>query len=364
MTVKRLGILTGGGDCAGLNPVIRAVTKCAINRYGIGMVGIRDGFEGLMGDPRTISLTGNMVKGLLYRGGTILGSSNKGDPFAYKRVVDDKLVTTDRSDEVLQNINNLELDALLVVGGDGTNIIGLKLFDRGVPVIGIPKTIDNDLEATDITFGFDTAVNIVTEAIDRLQSTAESHHRVMVVETMGRHAGWIALEAGLAGGADVILIPEIPFTMESVAEAIRSREKMGRRFTIISIAEGAKPFGGEQVVKKVVKDSFETIRLGGISQLVCEWLEMEKVAECRATVLGHVQRGGTPTAFDRNLCTRMGTAAVHAAVNGDFGKMVVLRGGKISTVPIKDAVKQIRTVDPEGEWVRAAKDTGVSFGDK
>jgi len=364
MTLKRIGILTGGGDCAGLNAVIRAVTKCAHSRYGATVIGIRDGFEGLLGDGQTLSLTGTIVKGLLYRGGTILGSSNKGDPFEYKEVIDEKVVVTDRSDEAMQNIRNLELDALIVVGGDGTNAIGYKFFQKGVPVIGIPKTIDNDLGCTDVTFGFDTAVNVVTEAIDRLQTTAESHHRVMVVETMGRNAGWIALQSGLAGGGDIILIPEIPFRLEYVIAAIKRREKMKRRFTIICVAEGAKPEGGDVVIKRIVKDSSETVRLGGISAQICQWLEDEEVGECRATVLGHIQRGGIPTAFDRNLCTRMGTEAAHAAARGDFGKMVVIKSGKITTVPIAEAIEDIRRVDPNGEWVRSAKDTGVSFGDE
>lgn len=362
MSLKRIGVLTGGGDCAGLNAVIRAITRCAVSRYGINVIGIRDGFEGLLGEPRTVSLTTNMVKGLLFRGGTILGSSNKGDPFAYKSVDHGKVMSTDRSDEVLSNIHDLELDCLFVIGGDGTNAIAYKIFQRGVPVIGIPKTIDNDLGATDVTFGFDTAVNVVVDAIDRLQTTAESHHRVMIIETMGRNAGWIALEAGLAGGADVILIPEIPFEVEKIYDTILHRRKAGRNFTIICVAEGAKPKGGDVVVKKMVADSAEPVRLGGIGERLAGWLEKYDVGECRATVLGHIQRGGTPTAFDRNLCTRLGAGAVHAAVHGDFGKMVVLRNSRIEVVPIQEAIAQIRLVDPESDWVRTAIDTGVTFG--
>ncbi len=364
MSIKRIGVLTGGGDCSGLNAVLRAITKCAISRYGWTVVGIRDGFEGLLGEPRTTSLTGNMVKGLMCRGGTILGSSNKGDPFAYKTVDDNgKVTTVDRSDEALENIRNLELDVLLVIGGDGTNAIGYKFFQRGVPVIGIPKTIDNDLGATDVTFGFDTAVNVVMEAIDRLQTTAESHHRVMIVETMGRNAGWIALQAGLAGGADIILIPEMNWTVQSVAKAIHRRKKIGRNFTIICVAEGASPQNGEQVVKRLIKDSAETVRLGGISHRLCEWLEPLGVGECRSTEMGHVQRGGTPTAFDRNLCTRLGAYAVHVAERGEFGKMVILHHNEVTTEDIFEAIKKIRLVDPDGNWVQTARDTGVSFGD-
>lgn len=363
MTLKRIGVLTGGGDCAGLNAVIRAITRCAVSQYGINVIGVRDGFEGLLGEPRTVSLTTNMVKGLLFRGGTILGSSNKGDPFNYKTVENGKVNCSDRSDEVLANIHDLELDCLFVIGGDGTNAIAYKLYQRGIPVVGIPKTIDNDLGATDITFGFDTAVNVVVEAIDRLQTTAESHHRVMIIETMGRNAGWIALQAGLAGGADIILIPEIPFEVDKIHETILQRRKAGRNFTIICVAEGAKPKGGDVTVKKIIQDSAEPVRLGGISDRLVNWLEKYDVGECRATVLGHVQRGGTPTAFDRNLCTRLGSAAVHAAVKGEYGKMVVLRNSRIEAVPILEAIAQIRLVDPQGDWVRAAHDTGVSFGD-
>jgi 6-phosphofructokinase 1 len=255
MSLKRMGVLTGGGDCAGLNAVSRAIVRCGVSQYGATVVGVHDGFEGLLGQPRTVSLTSNMVKGLLFRGGTILGSSNKGDPFAHKSVENGKVTVQDRSDEVIGALRDLELDALFVIGGDGTNAIAHKFFQRGVPIIGIPKTIDNDLGATDITFGFDTAVNVVTEAIDRLQTTAESHHRVMIVETMGRNAGWIALQAGLAGGADIILIPEIPFEIDKVVAAIRRRQKMGRNSTIICVAEGAKPQRGVRATRRHLREA-------------------------------------------------------------------------------------------------------------
>ncbi len=364
MSIQTLGILTGGGDCAGLNAVIRAAAKCAITRYGLSVKGILDGFEGLLDEPRFMPLDTGNVKGLLYRGGTILGSSNKADPFAFKRVVNGRVEVQDRGDEMLRNVRRLGVDALLIVGGDGTHKIGLRLLERGVPVVGIPKTIDNDLGATDVTFGFDTAVNIVTEAIDRLQTTAESHHRVMIIETMGRNAGWIALQAGIAGGADIILLPEIPFRLERVAEACRRRVGMGRRFTIICVAEGAAPIGGTQTIKQIVQDSADCVRLGGIAEQICGWLETQGVGECRATVLGHVQRGGAPSAFDRVLCTRLGVEAVHAAVRGDFGRLIVLRNGEIATASIAEAVQQLRRVDPQCEMVRSARDTGVSFGDE
>ncbi len=363
MPLKRIGVLTGGGDCSGLNAAIRAVTRCAVYQYGATVVGIRDGFEGLLGTPRTLSLTQSMVRGLLARGGTILGSTNKGDPFAYKSVEGDRVITTDRSDEVIENFRNLELDVLIVIGGDGTNAIGWKLHKRGVPVIGLPKTIDNDLDATDVTFGFDTAVNVVVEAIDRLQTTAESHHRIMVVETMGRNVGWIAVEAGLAGGAHIILIPEIPFEIEKIVEAIRKRRAKGRNFTIICVAEGAKLKGGNAVVDKIVRDSAETIRLGGISKTLVDWLEDYNLGECRATDLGHIQRGGTPSAFDRNLATRLGVYAVHCAARGESGVLVVHKNTEASTISLGDALKKIRRVDPDGKWVKTARDIGVSFGD-
>ncbi len=364
MSIKRIGVLTGGGDCSGLNAAIRAITKCAVLQYGATVIGIRDGFEGLLGHPRIISLTQSMVQGLLARGGTILGSTNKGDPFAYKSIEGDRICIADRSDEVIKNFRNLELDVLIVIGGDGTNAIGWKLQQRGLPVIGLPKTIDNDLDATDVTFGFDTAVNVVTEAIDRLQTTAESHHRVMVVETMGRNVGWIAIQAGLAGGAHIILIPEIPFQVEKVAEAIRKRQIKGRNFTIICVAEGAKPSGGDAIVGQIVADSAETVRYGGISRELMNWLEPYKLGECRATDLGHVQRGGAPTAFDRSLATRLGVYAVHCAARGESGVLVVLKNAKAATIPLVDALEKIRRVDPNGKWVSTARDIGISFGDE
>ncbi|HDH96440.1 MAG TPA: ATP-dependent 6-phosphofructokinase, partial [Proteobacteria bacterium] len=358
-----IGILTGGGDCPGINAVIRAVVKTAILKYDMKCIGIIDGYEGLIEGPRYVKLDYGSVTGLLFRGGTILGSSNRANPFAYKKEVDGRIVERDMSGVVLDNIRRLRLDALVVIGGDGTLTISHKLYQMGVPIVGVPKTIDNDLMATDVTFGFDTAVNTATEAIDRIQTTAESHHRVMIVETMGRYAGWIALKAGLAGGADVILIPEIPFVLEKVYEAIEWRRSMGRKYTIIVAAEGAYPKGGKMFVKKVVKTSHDQIRLGGVGDWLAKRIEQALNLETRVTVLGHIQRGGTPTAFDRVLATRFGSAAVHAVARREFGVMVCLKTPDVKTVPLEDAVGQIRRVDPGSDMLQAARDTGVFFGD-
>ncbi len=362
--IKRIGILTCGGDCPGLNSVIRAVTKSAIIQYGLEVYGIYDSFDGLIGIPRAKRLQMDDVKGLLFRGGTVLGSTNKGDPFQYRRIVSDKVIVEDLSDEVVQNIERLGIDALVVIGGDGTMAIANKFVtQKGIPIVGVPKTIDNDIPETDRTFGFDTAVAIATEAIDRLQTTASSHHRILVVETMGRNAGWIALEAGLAGGADIILIPEIPFYLEAIIAAIRERGRYGRRSTIICAAEGAKPAGGSQFVEKVIKDSVEPIRLGGIAKWLCEQLEGKVEAECRAIVLGHIQRGGTPTASDRVLCTRLGVEAVNALMRGEVGTMVVVKNNRIATVPISNIAGKQKLVDPQSDIIKAARATAVSFGD-
>ena len=363
--IVRIGILTGGGDCPGLNSVIRAVAKCAIVDFGLEVYGIFDSFDGLIGEPRAKRLQMDDVKGLLFRGGTILGSTNKGDPFAYRKVVSGKMIEEDHSDDVVENFGRLGLDAIVVIGGDGTMAIANKFVERKhLPIVAVPKTIDNDIPGTDRTFGFDTAVAIATEAIDRLQTTASSHHRTLVVETMGRNAGWIALESGLAGGADVILIPEIPFTVEAVAGAINERERYGRRSTIVCAAEGAKPAGGQQFIEKVVEDSAEPIRLGGIARWLCDQLEGRVRAECRAIVLGHVQRGGTPTANDRVLCTRLGVEAVQAIMRGESGSMVVTRDNAVGTIPIGMIAGRLKTVNPDSDIIRSARSTAVSFGDQ
>ncbi|OGO16889.1 MAG: 6-phosphofructokinase, partial [Chloroflexi bacterium RBG_16_48_8] len=301
--MKRIGILTGGGDAPGLNAVIRAVVKTANTLFECEVIGIRQGFEGLLDSKGTLPLTPDIVRGILPRGGTILGAANRGNPFARRIVQDGREVIEDVSDLVVERIGELGLDTLIVVGGDGTLRICLELFEKGSPVVGVPKTIDNDIRGTDVTFGFDTAVAMATEAIDRLHTTAESHHRVMVLELMGRNAGFITLEAGIAGGADVILIPEIPFGFDSVFEKIQERARAGRYFSIIAVAEGARPEGREQIFR-MQGDMIRSPRLGGIGQFVAEEVAQTCALETRVTVLGHLQRGGPPTAFDRWLATR------------------------------------------------------------
>ena len=363
--MKRIGILTGGGDCPGLNAVIRAVVKCAVERYSIECLGVLDSFDGLISGPAILPLTWHNTKGLLFQGGTILGSTNKGDPFAYKTIVGDKIVEKDLSEVVMANVHKLELDGLVIIGGDGTMAIAYKFWkQKKLKLVGVPKTIDNDIFGTDETFGFHTAVEIATEALDRLQTTASSHHRVMILETMGRNAGWIALSSGLASGADVILIPEIPFRIESVVQKIEQRATKGRRSTIICVAEGAAPMGGEQIMRDYIPDSAEPTRLGGIAEQLCSDLTDKIHSECRYTVLGHIQRGGIPSGYDRILCTRLGTAAVHALVNGEFGQMVAVNNNHIATIAIEQVAGKNRLVDPNCDTIRAARDTGVSFGDE
>jgi len=360
--IRRIGLLTGGGDCPGLNAVIRAVVKSAGYDHGIDVLGVENGYAGLIHD-RTRPLTTSDVGGILARGGTILGSSNRDNPFRVQEKEGDRVVYRDQSEQTIRTIRQHGLDVLIVVGGDGSLSIANELAALGVRVIGVPKTIDNDLAATDVTFGFDSALAIATEAVDRLHTTAMSHQRVMVLEVMGRYAGWIALESGLAGGGDVILIPEIPFDIEKVAEAIRERGYKGRSFAIVVVAEGAKPIGGELIVRRRIEESTDPLRLGGIGNWVAAQLEARLEMETRATVLGHLQRGGIPTPFDRVLGTRFGVHAVRAAVAGESSVMVALRGREIVTVPLTEAVAHLRLVDPAGELVRASRSVGTTFGD-
>lgn len=360
--MKRIGVLTGGGDAPGLNAVIRAVTKTAILQYGCEVFGIRDGYDGFLGDNGILPLGLNDVRGILPRGGTILGAANRGNPYARKVIRDGKEITIDVSEEIVKGIQRLGLDALIVLGGDGTLHIAHELYERGVPVIGVPKTIDNDIGGTEVTFGFDTALNIATEAIDRLHTTAESHHRVMVVELMGRDAGFIALQAGVSGGADVVLIPEIPFKYEAILAKVRQRVERGSYFSILAVSEGAKPQGGSQVFSRG-GDEIYVPRLGGIGQTVGEYLEKQGV-ETRVTVLGHVQRGGTPTAFDRWLATRYGAAAVRLAAAGGFDRMVALICSQILDVSLAEALAVPKRVDVHGDAVVTARGMGIFFGDE
>ncbi len=361
--IRRIGVLTGGGDCPGLNAVIRAVVKTAINEYRLSVVGFIDGFGGLIQN-KACELTVKDVIGILPRGGTILGTTNRDNPFHYSMVIDGQRVFRDVSDRVVENIQIHGIDALIVIGGDGSLNIGSELYEKmNVKVVGVPKTIDNDLSATDQTFGFDTALNTATEAIDKLHTTAESHHRVMVLEVMGRYAGWIALQSGIAGGADVILIPEIPFTIDNVCSKIYERFSSGKKFSIVVVAEGAKPVGGQMVVQRMVENSFEPVRLGGIGNEVAKNIEDITGMEARVTVLGHLQRGGTPTPFDRILATRYGAGAVNLVMSGEFGKMVCLHTPNIKSVPLADAVGEIKLVPVDGDLVRTARQVGISFGD-
>ncbi|MCS7002618.1 MAG: ATP-dependent 6-phosphofructokinase, partial [Dehalococcoidia bacterium] len=323
MPQRRIGVLTGGGDCPGLNAVIRAVVKTAYEEYDWDVIGIRNGFDGLFAPDNEGArrLTPNDVRGILPRGGTILGTANRGSPFARKVKLGNETKVVDQSDVAIARIEELQLDALIVIGGDGTLSIAHELALKGVPIIGVPKTIDNDLPGTDTTFGFDTAVVTATEALDRLHTTAESHHRVMVLEVMGRDAGWIALHAGIAGGADVILIPEINWTVEAVTEKINARDRSGRHFSLVIVAEGAKTESGEQFYIRA-KDQFGPGQLGGIGNWVAEKLAQTSGHDTRCTVLGHVQRGGTPTPFDRVLSTRYGAAAVRLVAQNRTDQMV------------------------------------------
>ena len=334
-SVARVGILTGGGDCPGLNAVIRAVVRKGVNQYGHAIVGYRDGWRGVL-ENNTSSLTPENTGGTLHRGGTILGSSRT-NPFKEEHGVD----------RVRDNLTAERIDALIAVGGEDTLGVANKLSAEGIHVVGVPKTIDNDLNGTDFTFGFNTAVQICTDAIDRLHTTAESHNRVIILEVMGRHAGWIAVYAGISGGADAILIPERPFDIDQVCDHIRHRHKKGRFFSIVVVAEGATPLEGSEITQEKETDAFGHVRLGGIGMLLEREIEARTGFEARATILGHIQRGGTPTAFDRVLATRFGIAAIDAVHEGDFGKMVALKGTDIIRVPISDAVDELKTVDPE-----------------
>jgi len=356
--VKRIGVLTGGGDAPGLNAVIRAVVKTAAN-HGLECVGLEDSFDGLIEPDRSRPLTPRDVTGILRLGGTILGTTNRGNPFAYP--VSTSGGTVDYSSRCIEMFHQLKLDALVVIGGDGTLAIAHEFSKRGIPVVGVPKTIDNDICETVNTFGFDTAVSFATDAIDRLHTTAEAHHRIMIVEVMGRYAGWIALHSGLAGGADVILIPEIPFDIEQVAGHLIARERWGARFSIVVVAEGAARVGGARsVMKEAELGTVE--RLGGIGAIVAADLEKLTAKETRYVVLGHLQRGGSPTAFDRVLATRFGHKAVELLMEGNFGQMVALKSPYIVAVPLEKVVGRTRNVPPDSDLLSTARSVGIHLG--
>jgi phosphofructokinase-like protein len=353
-------VLTGGGDAPGLNAVIRAVVKASCNNR-IEVLGLEDSFDGLIEAGRSRILRPSDVAGILRLGGTILGTTNRGNPFAYP--VDTSEGKRDYSARVIETFHLLGLDALVVIGGDGTLAISYEFFKKGIPVVGVPKTIDNDIVGTVNCFGFDTAVNFATDAIDRLHTTAEAHHRVMVVEVMGRHAGWIALQAGVAGGADVILIPEIPYDLDIIASRLREREAWGARFSIVVTAEGARPVGGKASLISD-GDSATAARLGGVSARLAKEIEKLTGKETRYVVLGHLQRGGTPTSYDRVLATRLGGKAVECLINQEFGKMVAHQPPDVVTVPLEDIVGKQKRVPLDFDLIRTARALGISFGDQ
>jgi 6-phosphofructokinase 1 len=359
--VRRIAINTGGGDAPGLNAVIRAVVLAAGNR-GWDVLGIRRGYTGLLDTTKIVTLDRDSVRGITHVGGTILGTTNKGNPFEYPvKLPGEELRLVDRSDEVVDNVRRLGIDALIAIGGDGSMKIASQLAEKGVPIIGVPKTIDNDLTGTVATFGFDTAVSVATDAIDRLHSTAEAHERVMVVEVMGRYAGWIALNSGVAATADVILIPEIPFDIERVCDKINDREASGRRFSIVVAAEGAIPAGGSMVIKR--REAGREVVLGGVAEQVAAQIQQRTGKETRTVVLGHIQRGGRPSTFDRLLALRFGAAAVRLIEEGAFSHMVALDPPVVRAVPLEVATSRMKTVPVDSDTVRTARDLGISFGD-
>ena len=358
---ERIGILTGGGDCPGLNTVIRAVVKCATKR-GWDTIGFLDGFEGLLEPLRYRALHYKEMDALLFVGGTILGTSNKGRFAAKTGHGQSNRIPLEILDQAKANIQKLGLRALVVVGGDGSLSSAQQLFEHGVPIVGVPKTIDNDLEATVLTFGFDSAVACATDALDRLRTTAQSHDRVMVLEVMGRYTGWIAVTAGISGGGDVILIPEIPFRYDAVCAKVAEREREGKHFTLVVVAEGAREQGKDYVTAGDAGTNREA-RLGGVGAVVAAEIQKRTGKETRVCVLGHLQRGGAPTSFDRLLCTRFGAQAVQLIAEEKYGYMVALRPPDTVAVKLSEAVGRLRSVPPDGDMVQTARALGISFGD-
>jgi ATP-dependent phosphofructokinase / diphosphate-dependent phosphofructokinase len=358
---KRIGVVTGGGDCPGLNAVIRSVAKAATQR-GWETIGIIGGYDGLLPPGNFRTLDYKAIDGLLVRGGTILGTANRGQFTAKVGHGESRSLPTELLENVKRGMQQLDLSALVTIGGDGSLSIGQQFHEYGIPIVGVPKTIDNDLEGTLWTFGFDSAVACATDAIDRLHTTAESHNRVMVLEVMGRYAGWISLFAGVAGGADVILIPEIPFNYDGICDKVKAREKLGKHFTIVVVAEGAREQGGEFVTAANAPSNREA-RLGGIGALVAQEIERRSGKEARVCVLGHLQRGGSPTSFDRALCSIFGAQAVELIAAGEFGKMVAFQGSQVGAVEIAEAVGRLKTVRPDGNFVRTARALGICLGD-
>ncbi len=359
--IKRIGVLTAGGDCPGLNAVIRAVTKSALGQHKLEVLGIEDGFLGLI-ENHIHPLGNEDVSNILTVGGTILGTNNKTDPRKYPISGNGQLEYRDVTGQCLENIARHKLDALVVIGGDGSMSITSGFLRLGVNCIGVPKTIDNDLWGTDVTFGFATAVSIATDALDRVHTTAASHHRIIVVEVMGRNAGWIALHAGIASGSDVILIPEIPYDIQVVNDFVMSRSKRGKRFSIMCVSEGARPAGGKQVVSRIDPTSPDPIRLGGVGQKVAGEIETATGIETRAVTLGHVQRGGTPVPADRVLATEFGHKAIELLEAGERGRLVVMKGRTVTHIPLEEAEGKQRLVPVDHPLIRAARNIGTCFG--
>jgi len=372
--IRKIGIITGGGDCSGLNAVINGITKAAVKKYGLEVVGFTRGYRGLYTNAhRPLGL--KAVSGIMHEGGTILKSSNKDNLFNFPvRQNDGTIEYKDVSDEAVKNLKYLGVDALIVIGGDGTLTSARDFFRKGIPVVGVPKTIDNDLPATDVTFGYNTSLETITDALDKIHTTAYSHDRVMVVEVMGRNSGWLALEGGLAGSADVILIPEIPYDINAIVEKVRERDAFGRNFTIIVVSEGAKPKDGQQTIREIVEDSADSVRLGGVGQVITDQLhKLIPEHEVRYTNLAYIQRGGITSQFDRALGLMFGVNAVDLLMSGGAGRMVQLKGRKITSIPLDEVVGSGavgetskgggKTVDPEGQHVQVAKAIGISFGE-
>lgn len=358
----RIAISTGGGDAPGLNAVIRAAALSAINR-GWEVLGVKRGFAGLLGEDEVVILTRDSVRGIAHLGGTILRTTNRGDPFRYPvRQADGTYKEVDRSSELVETARQLGIDAMICIGGDGSLAIAKQLCEKGMKIVGVPKTIDNDVSGTVTTFGFDTAVNTALEAIDRLHTTAESHDRVIVMEVMGRNSGFIALHAGLAGTADVILIPEIPYDVGKVCEKILARDRVGRHFSIVVVAEGAFPRGGQV---SIMGESLpgQAKRVGGVADSIAREIQQITAKETRSLVLGHLQRGGMPTGYDRLLATRFGGAAVRAVEHGRWGYMMALQSPHIVSIPIEEGIRELKRVDPRHDLVQTARETGISFGD-
>ena len=358
---KRIAILTSGGDCPGINAVIRAVVKKAIIEENMEVIGIKDGYHGIVKN-RFKKLGYEDVSGILTLGGTILGTSKKANPYSYAIKKGGKIQVKDLSQTAVKNIKNLNVSSLVTIGGDGSLGIAYRLFKDGISVVGIPKTIDNDIRGTDITFGFDSAVQIAAEGIDRLHSTAESHHRIMIIEVMGHNAGWIALYSGIAGGGDIILIPEIPYEIDIIAKKVKERAKKGKKFSIVVVSEGAKPKRGKVAVQRIVKESADPIRLGGIGFVLGEQIEKATGLETRTVVMGHLQRGGCPTPFDRILATQLGTEAINMIGDKKFGYMVGIKNNSLVRVSLKKVAGGAKTIPPGFPLIKSAVSVGTCFG--